>query len=150
MKGDGSSPHQRRDSVSKRLGNLPRSQAPKCLMQDVNSRLSEFFPLAILTPKSWCRAMNIISQFYGTDEQTDQASWTQFRPATYCFRGKRWRQGRHRWSVGGARPGETRRSWVESLRVGLRTGWEVQLEELPGKTRKTLWATLKNDFRLSA
>lgn len=65
MKGDGSSPHQRRDSVSKRLGNSPRSQAPKCLMQDVNSRLSEFFPLAILTPKSWCRVMNIISHFTG-------------------------------------------------------------------------------------
>ena len=41
MKGDGSSPPQRRNSVSERLAELPRSQAPKCLMQDVNSCLSE-------------------------------------------------------------------------------------------------------------
>lgn len=65
MKGDGSSPPQRRDSVSERLEELPRSQAPKCLMQDVNSCLSEFFPLAIQIPKSWCIIMYTISHFIG-------------------------------------------------------------------------------------
>lgn len=65
MKGDGSSPPQRRASVSERPGDLPRSQAPKCLMQDVNSCLSEFFPLAIKTPKSWCIIMYMISHFIG-------------------------------------------------------------------------------------
>lgn len=65
MKGDGSSPPQRRNSVSERLAELPRSQAPKCLMQDVNSCLSEFFPLAIQIPKSWCIVMYTVSHFIG-------------------------------------------------------------------------------------
>ena len=65
MKSDGSSPPQRRNSVSERLAELPRSQAPKCLMQDVNSCLSEFFPLAIQIPKSWCIVMYTVSHFVG-------------------------------------------------------------------------------------
>lgn len=126
MKGRWIIPPQRvRDSVSERLRNA-KITGLKCLMQDMNSCLSESLPLAIQIPKSWCIVMYTILILDRWANCPMQGELIQI--FHLLLLGEEVKAGQEQVECGWGQAWKTRRSG--GLRGGRRTGWEMKLAEI--------------------